>query len=193
MTQSLQNNVSIRLKSGGHSFSGAELDALRGAKQPVEALLLTSKSTLVPAEFFDKAHAADYLADVGLATSVDEVAVFSKPTCGVVAVMAIAERTLIELQSVAKEIVFTSPLLAEQTVEQGSVLHLEDDLLYVRVYGDGLRFAEVVEIKNDADILYYLTVINEVYGICNMFARAKGDTARLQRLCKQIFKNLLCE
>jgi hypothetical protein len=78
-------------------------------------------------------------------------------------------------------------------VEPGSVLSLEDDLLYVSVYGDGLRFAEVMEIKSDADILYYLTVIDEVYAIFNMSAHAKGDAARLQRLCKQIFKNLICE
>ncbi len=193
MTQSLHNNVSIRLKSGGHSFSSVELDALRGAKQPVEVVLLTAKTTLVPAEFFDIAHAADYLADVGLAASLDEVVVTSKPENGVVAVMAIAGRTLADLQSVATEVVFTSPLLAEQRVEQGSVLSLEDDLLYVSVYGDGLRFAEVMEIKSDADILYYLTVIDEVYAIFNMSAHAKGDAARLQRLCKQIFKNLICE
>ena len=193
MTQSLQNNVSIRLKSGGHSFSGAELDALRGVGKPVEIVLLTAKTTLVPAEFFDMTHAADYLADVGLAASMDEAVVASKPVDGVVAVMAIAERCLAEVQSVATEVVFTSPLLYGQSVEQGSILNLEDDLLYVRVYGDGLRFAEVMEIKSDADILYYLTVIDEVYAIFNMSAHAKGDTARLQRLCKQIFKNLICE
>jgi hypothetical protein len=185
--------VSIRLKSGGHSFSGAELDALRGAKQPVEVVLLTAKTTLVPAEFFDMTHAADYLADVGLAASVDEVVVTSKPVNGVVAIMAIAGRALADLQSVATEMVFTSPLLAEQTVKQGSVLHLEDNLLYVRVYGDDLRFAEVMSVESDADILYYLTVVDKVYGICNMSAHAKGDAARLQRLCKQIFKNLICE
>ena len=189
----MHNNVSIRLKSGGHSFSGVELDALRGAKQPVEVVLLTAKTTLVPVEFFDMAHAADYLADVGLATSGDEVVVTSRPVDGVVAVMAVAGRTLADLQSIATEVVFTSPLLAEQRVEQGSVLSLEDDLLYVSVYGDGLRFAEVMEIKSDADILYYLTVIDEVYAIFNMSAHAKGDAARLQRLCKQIFNNLICE
>lgn len=193
MTQSLHNNVSIRLKSGGHSFSGAELDALRGAKQPVEVVLLTAKTTLVPAEFFDMTHAADYLADVGLAASMDEAVVASKPVDGVVAVMAIAERCLAEMQSVATEVVFTSPLLPEQTVKQGSVLRLEDNLLYVRVYGDDLRFAEVMAVESDADILYYLTVVDKVYGICNMSAHARGDIARLQRLCKQIFKNLICE
>ena len=193
MTQSLQNNVSIRLKSGGHSFSSVELDALRGVGKPVEVVLLTAKTTLVPTEFFDMTHAADYLADVGLAASMDEAVVASKPVDGVVAVMAIAERCLAEVQSVAAEMAFTSPLLYGQSVEQGSILNLEDDLLYVRVYGDGLRFAEVMEIKSDADILYYLTVINEVYAIFNMSAHAKGDVARLQRLCKQIFKNLICE
>ncbi len=193
MTQSTSNSVSIRLKSGGHSFSTTELDVVRGATLPVEVVTLTAKSTLVPVEFFDAEHAADYLAEVGMAPSINEVAVSTVPCNGIVAVMAINRHCYDELKASAPAgITFTTPLLDNETMSEGSILHLEHETLYVRIYSNGLRFAEAMECKNDADVLYYLASINEVYNIYNTRARAKGDTARLQRLCKKVFREL-CE
>lgn len=193
MTQSTSNSVSIRLKSGGHSFSTTELDIVRGATFPVDVVVLTAKSTLVPVEFFDAGHAADYLAEVGMAPSISEVAVSTMPSNGMVAVMAINRRCHDELKvSAPAGITFTTPLLDNETMSEGSILHLEHETLYVRIYSNGLRFAEAMECKNDADVLYYLASINEAYNIYNTRARAKGDTARLQRLCKRVFREL-CE
>ena len=192
MTQTSLNNVSIRLLSGGHSFSLAELKAaVEASKGGVEVVVLTSKTTLVPAEFFDSSYAAVYLNEVGLAPAVGECVVWSKPVGGIVAVMAINKQCYDALHGVDVE--YTTPLLAECSVEKGSVLHLEGGLLYVRIYDGGMRFAEVVECTNDADVLYYLSKTDEVYNIYNTLARAYGDTARLQRLCKRLFKELICE
>ena len=193
--QTSLNNVSIRLKSGGHSFSVSELSAeVRNASQPVVVAMLTAKSTLVPAEFFDKEHAADYLREVGLALNIEECAVYSNAVNGAVAVMAVSKRCYDELkEAIPSGVIFTSPLLDGDVLEKGSVLHLEADVLYVRIFDGGLRFAETFECKNDADVLYYLTKIDEVYGIYNMFARAKGDVKRMQKLLKPLFKDLVCE
>ena len=167
---------------------------MRSASQPVEVVLLTAKTTLVPAEFFDGGHAADYLAEVGLAPSADECAVYSNTVNGVVAVMAINKACYDTLKvSIPAGVAFTSPLLGDSTLQKGSVIHLEERVMYVNVYDGGLRFAEAFECENDADVLYYLATVNEVYGIYNMYARAMGDVKLLRKLLKPIFKNLVCE
>lgn len=178
--------------SGGHSFSLDQVGACANC-EALSVVVLTSKTTLVPAELFDAERAAYYLAEVGLAPRYGECAVCSEPCNDMVAVMAISKECHAALQGVTPALTFITPLLGGNVVEQGSMLHLEDNLLYVRVYGNGLRFAEVVECKSDADILYYLTKIDEVYSIYNMSARATGDTTRMQRVTKRLFKELICE
>ena len=194
MTHTSLNNVSIRLKSGGHSFSAEAFKAaIADTERPAEVVLLTAKSTLVPAEFFEKAHAATYLADVGLAPSMSECAVYSKPTNGIVAVMAISKSCYEAIHEIHPAgVICTSPLLPS-AADDGISLYLEDDLLYIHIYTGGLLFAEVMECMSDADILYYLATINEVYNIYNKNARAMGDTARIKRVCKRVFKELICE
>ena len=195
MTTTSLNKVSIRLESGGHSFSGAELRAVvDGGHEAVEVVVLTPKTTLVPADLFDAKSAADYLVAVGLAPNNAECVVCTKPINGAVAVMAINQECNAALHGVGfASISYATPLLCGDAVEQGSVLHLEGGLLYVRVYNAGLRFAEVMECQCDADMLYYLTQINEVYNTYDMCARATGDTKSLQRVTKRLFKELICE
>lgn len=195
MTHTSLNSVSIRLKSGGHSFSiEAFKAAIADTERPAEVVLLTAKSTLVPAEFFEKAHAAAYLADVGIAPSMSECAVYSRPSNGIVAVMAISKSCYEAMHETHPAgVICTSPLLPGSEAADGVSLHLEDDLLYIHIYNGGLLFAEVVECLSDTDILYYLAAIDEAYDIYNMNARAKGDTARIKRVCKRVFKELICE
>jgi hypothetical protein len=181
--------------SGGHSFSVSELGAeVCTASHQVEVVVLTPKTTLVPAELFDKAHAADYLIEMGLSPAADECAVYSAAVNGAIAVMAINKQCCKELnETIAAGVTFTSPLLVGSNIEKGSAIHLEGEVLYVSLYDGGLRFAEAFECKTDADVLYYVAKVEEVYGIYNMYARAKGDVKRLQKLLKPIFKNLVCE
>lgn len=195
MTHTSLNSVSIRLKSGGHSFSAEAFKAaIADTERPAEVVLLTAKSTLVPAECFEKAHAAAYLADVGIAPSMSECAVYSKPSNGIVAVMAISKSCYEAMHETHPAgVICTSPLLPGSEAADGVSLHLEDDLLYIHIYNGGLQFAEVVECLSDTDILYYLAAIDEAYNIYNMNARAKGDTARIKRVCKRVFKELICE
>ena len=76
---------------------------------------------------------------------------------------------------------------------RGCALHLEGDVLYVLVYDDGLRLAEAVECTNDADVLYYLATIGEVYDIYNMYARVTGNTKCMMPHVKRLFKEYICE
>ena len=194
MTQTSLNNVSIRLLSGGHSFSSADIDAVRNASQPVEVTVISAKSTLVPAEVFDKEHAEDFLHEVGIYPTHSECVVYSDADDGAVAVMAMNAECYAQLMEAATHgITFSSPLIDEKPMKRGCVLHLEGGVLYVLVYNGGLRLAEAVECTSDADVLYYLSTIGEVYDIYNMYARVCGDTKRLMPHVKRLFKEYICE
>lgn len=180
--------------SGGHSFSSADIEAVRNASQPVVVNLISAKTTLVPAELFDKEHAIDYLHDVGLYPAHNECVVYSKENEGIVAVMAMSAKCCDALREAATHgLNFTSPLLESNALDKGCAIHLEGDVLYVYINDNGLRFAEVMECTTDADVLYYLTKIGEAYNFNNMYARATGDTKRLLPLTKHLFKDIICE
>ena len=193
MTQHNPNKVSIRLLSGGHSFSSRDIDGVT-SREGVTIELCTHKTTLVPAAMLNASDASCHLRAVGLAPAFNERVVCSEAFSGMVAVMAISIECYDYIaERLAHGVSFTSPLLVALPSEEGSVLSLYGDTLYVAVYKSGLRFAEAMEVKGDADILYYLESVNRVYDIYNMYARAKGDVARLKSVCKSKFRNLVCE
>ncbi|MBQ3248158.1 MAG: DUF3822 family protein [Alistipes sp.] len=187
MANAKHDNVSIRLESDGHTFS-PECAAASGA---VEVVVSTVKTALVPAELFVEDDARAALAAVGFAPTTSERVVYSAAVSGVVAVMAMDVACYDALvERYGQSLCFSSPLLERVDIKRGVHLKLDRELLYVRVYDDVMLFAEVVEVKSDGDILYYLESIHRVYDIYNMYARATGDTGRLKRLCGRSFKNL---
>lgn len=193
MTQHTKNMVSIRLLSGGHSFSSRDTCGVT-SREGVTIELCTHKTTLVPAAMLNASDASCHLRAVGLAPAIDETVVCSTEVNGVVAVMAISSECH---DHVARQFVcglsYSSPLLVAEPPVEGSVLSLYGDTLYVAVYKSGLRFAEAMEVKGDADILYYLESVNRVYDIYNMYARAKGDVSRLKGVCRSMFRSIVCE
>ena len=193
MTQHNPNIVSIRLLSGGHSFSSSDIEAATSATSVVVELS-THKTTLVPVAMLNADDAASHLRAVGLAPAFNETVVCSAEVGGVVAVMAIsAECHAYIVEHLTHDVSYVSPLLSGESFQEGSIISLYGDTLYVTLYGSGLRFAEAFNVKGDADILYYVESVNRVYGIYNIYARAKGDVARLKSVCKSMFRNLVCE
>lgn len=190
MTDRLLNKVSIRIESGGHSFSAEAVRVDDNAH--VEAVVSTPKTALVPAELFAAADAEAHLAAVGVVPEADEQVVCSGVVDGTVAVMAIASECAETLRlRYGSRLSFLSPLQEEETIAKGSHIRLDGDVLYVRVYNDGMRLAEALEVASDADVLYYLESIHRVYDIYNMYARAWGDVERLKRVAGRCFKNLV--
>lgn len=181
--------MSIRLKSGGHSFSEREREMLRGATAGVEACVITAKTTLIPQEHYNSNLKSYYLASMGLTPSATEIAVESNPQGGMIAVMAIEREITESLKDITSDVSFTTPLL-DEAIEQGTIIELSDNVAFIRVYHNGLRFAEAVAIDSDADLSYIVERLNDSYGIYNMYARAKGDVERVCRICKGCFKNL---
>lgn len=189
MSLTSTSKVSIRLKSGGHSFSEREREMLRGATAGVEVCVITAKTTLIPQEHYDSNLKSYYLTSMGLTPSATEIVVESHPQGGMIAVMAIEREIIESLKDITSDVSFTSPLL-DEAIEQGTIIELSDNVGFIRVYRDGLRFAEAVAIDSDADLSYIVERLNDSYGIYNMYARAKGDVERVCRICKGCFKNL---
>ena len=186
--------VSIRLMSGGHSFSPAEIEAMAKEGGVLTAELITPKITLVPEVMFDKERIVEYLAFVGLAPAHDEVTVYSPAVDDKVAVMAVAKSCYAKLVTeFGNNIEFSSPLIQGHAPKQGALIDLVDDVLYVRIFNGGMLFGEAMKVENDADILFYFEQINKVYTIYNMHVRARGDKERLAKLTKNLFTDIECE
>ena len=186
--------VSIRLMSGGHSFSPAEIEAMAKEGGVLTAELITPKITLVPEVMFDKERVVEYLAFVGLAPAHDEVTVYSPAVDDKVAVMAVAKSCYAKLVTeFGNNIEFSSPLIQGHAPKQGALIDLVDDVLYVRIFNGGMLFGEAMKVENDADILFYFEQINKVYTIYNMHVRARGDKERLAKLTKNLFMDIECE
>ena len=188
MACNMLNNVSIRLMSGGHSFSNADIEAIKRAGADAVVEIVTHKTVLRPEQGFDMANAKDDLMATGYVVADDEVVVCSKAQNGRVAVMAVGAECVEAIEALDVDVAYTSPLLAGDDITEGSYISLYDGVLYVCVYKTGLCFAEAMVVESDADILFYLMSIHQVYGIYNMYARAMGDVERLNKVCGKYFK-----
>ena len=182
------NNVSIRLMSGGHAFSNQDIDAVKSAGNGAVVEFVTTKTVLRPADGFNPANAAEDLVATGYAVADNETVVYSASVDGRVAVMAVSAACVEAIEALGIKVGYTAPLLLGGDIDEGSYIALYDDVLYVRVYKAGLRFAEAMTVVGDADMLFYLESLNRVYGIYDMYARATGDVERLNRVCRKLFK-----
>ena len=188
MACNMLNNVSIRLMSGGHAFSNIDIETIKAAGSGAIVEIVTHKTVLRPEQGFDRANAVDDLTATGYVVADNEVVVCTEVQSGRVAVMAVCAAFVEAIEASGVDVVYTSPLLVGDDLAEGSHIALYGDVLYVRVYKDGLRFAEAIAVESDADLLYYLVSIDRVYGIYNMYARAMGDVERLNRVCRKYFK-----
>ncbi len=189
MANNMLNNVSIRLMSGGHAFSNSDIDCIKRAGKEAIVEFVTPKTVLRPERGFNKTEAQHDLEATGYAVAENEVVVCSPAVDGIVAIMAVSAKCIEAISASGIEPRYTSPLLPVDNLAEGSHIALYEDVLYVRVYNGGLRFAEAMTVESDADILFYLESINRVYGIYNIYARATGDTKRLNRVCRKCFNN----
>lgn len=188
MTRNLQNNVSIRLMSGGHAFSKQDIEQIKLAGDGVSVEVITPKSILRPAEGFVAENARQDLESVGYAIAPNECVVYSPESNDRVVVIALSRDCADAIAMLGVEVQYTSPLNSGDDMAEGLYISLYDDVIYIRVYRQGLRFAEAVEANSDADIVYILENLNHVYNIYNMRARVEGDVKRLERVCRRYTK-----
>lgn len=190
-TITTQDKVSIRLESGGHSFSEAVLSEAIASGVGVEVEIITPRTTLMPVEV--ELSPAEVLRMAGLAPLATECAVACRAKDGMVAVLAV-DSALYSIITASEDVVCTSPLSAVDTSRDGVTLNLSGSVVYIHIVEGGeLRVAEALEVDSDADIVYYLERLNEVYLIYNKAAYIKGDIQRVGSLVKRFFKSVLCE
>jgi len=189
--KSNKNVVSIRLMSGGHSFSPSSIENIVEQDVQLDVEVVTAKTTLVPSAMFDKSRATDYLAFVGLAPNADEVTVFSVEVDDKIAVMALNKECYSHLvQMFGNNLSFTSPIVNDHAPKMGALVELVDSVLYVRIFNGGMLFGEAIHVENDADIVYAFETIDRVYHIYNMHVRARGDVNRIMKCCKNCFTDI---
>lgn len=150
--------------------------------------ILTHKTTLVPAELFSAEEAPHYLELCGLPATASERVVWSKPTEGMVAVMA-ADRLSVEQCPEGEN--FTSPLLEGPTAMEGPTLRLTryGTLLYVKLYNPTLQLAEVLRAECDEDLHYYASTLRDMLPTKRCRLQVEGEAPeRLLKVVKPYFK-----
>lgn len=197
-----QNRVSIQLTLGGHSFSKDELLSFLDGRAvegtgPVEACVLTDKTLLIPREEFCSDAAATCLRIAGLGCTADEVAVWSDLRESVVAVMA-ANAAVVDLlrEQLGDRLRFVSPLLSEPDYRTRSVwFYRHGDILYIKVYDDGLQFAEAVRFdpRKTEDFRFLLERLAVAFPLSPYKAFLSGvESETLRRTAKRYFKHIVC-
>lgn len=195
MSFTIYDKVSIRLMSGGHSFSREDIDVLAGALNGNAVVeIITPRTTLVPTTMYHADATESYLRMVGRGHRHDEVVVVSPEVDDRVAIMAINKECYDYLRTTfGDNIHFVSPLILSRVPKEGAIIELVGEVMYVRIFNGGMIFGETIVIPTDADMLYALESINAVYHIYNMRTRVKGDVARFTKCCNDLFTNLECE
>lgn len=172
----VNKGVSIQLKLGGHSFSADTLPAV-GGDGIVLCELLTPRTMLVPREEFDTAVAGILLDAAGMPCRDDETAVWSDPEGAAVAVMAF-DTTIVDAlrKHFGARLRFTTPLLFTCVCAPPAVwLCRNDELLYIKVYNGGLRFAEVVTVQTEADLLYHIELLDREFKLAEYEVCLAGE------------------
>jgi hypothetical protein len=190
MSLTSTNKASIRYKSGGHSFSAKEVESLTAQRKSVEIRVVTHKTVLMPAAHYDSQMGTQLLTSMGLTPSCTENVVATSEREGMVAVMAVDREFADGVAQLKGDVALTSPLL-DAPVERGTIIELDGDVAFIRVYDGSLRFAEAVTIGSDAGLSYLAEKLNTLYSIYNMNAHARGDVERVKRVCGRCFKNLV--
>lgn len=170
--------VSIQLSLGGHSFSeaGANLrPAPRGdAAPPAPTLgqspavaLDTHRVALIPEALFRAEDAEACLRTDGLAPAEGERTVLCDPVGGIAAVAAFDGAALDAVRRAAPLARFVSPLqlLAADTAPSAVQISVQGPRVYLTVRGEALRYAHVLPFDGDADLVYYLTRLGELFPI----------------------------
>ena len=178
------NTVSIQRSLDGHSFSVPALSDVPAGHDPVQVELLLPRTMLVPAELFDKEHAAELLAANGMPPAADECAVCCGREEDYAAVAAINREALRLVQAkLGNRARFTTPLLRTPRNATKTVwMCRRAELLYIKVYdGGSLQLAEVVPAETDADLAYFFERLNGCFPLAEFELRITGDAPKAAR------------
>lgn len=185
------NKVSIRL-TGGHSFSVAT-----PTQKVDEVELLTSRTLLVPEQFYAAEGAKSAFAASGMPIEADDQVLPIRTDKGMMALVALTSAEQESLSAAfGDEVRYTTPLLHPVgNIEPTVWICDTEDLIYIKVYDPKLQAAEVVAIENEADREYLLSRLIEACDPKRYTVRLnlRSKNKQLLRHYKNLFKRLQCE
>ena len=185
------NKVSIRL-TGGHSFSVAT-----PTQKVDEVELLTSRTLLVPEQFYAAEGAKSAFAASGMPIEADDQVLPIRTDKGMMALVALTSAEQEALSAAfGDEVRYTTPLLHPVgNIEPTVWICDTKDLIYIKVYDPKLQAAEVVAIENEADREYLLSRLIEACDPKRYTVRLnlRSKNKQLLRHYKKLFKRLQCE
>ncbi|MBQ3186829.1 MAG: hypothetical protein IJB62_04635 [Alistipes sp.] len=183
--------MSIRL-TGGHSFSVAT-----PTQKVDEVELLTSRTLLVPEQFYAAEGAKSAFAASGMPIEADDQVLPIRTDKGMMALVALTSAEQEALSAAfGDEVRYTTPLLHPVgNIEPTVWICDTEDLIYIKVYDPKLQAAEVVAIENEADREYLLSRLIEACDPKRYTVRLnlRSKNKQLLRHYKNLFKRLQCE
>ncbi len=192
--------VSIRITSNGHNFSDNTTTFSSADNNEVIIVIESVKAMLLPTPLLENCSAEEHLLSAGIdfQSNIEEViAVEHDNITTALIVIPISLLNDVHIRF-GKNVYFTTPLLAPAIKRDKELrLHLSTDqtLLCINLFNGGERlFAELFEIKNSCDVLYWLTRIGEGYDLSNYTIYIDGGDKELYKLLKKYYKSIeLCE
>lgn len=186
----------IQLTLDELTFSSGMTDADFPEGEPVDIVVLTPRTMLVPREFFDGEHAGELLAANGMIALPGERIVHSDPQQQIVAVMAVTAEIVGQLEEKHRITPrYTTPLLRQVDTREPTVwMYFAAGLLYIKVYDRTLRFAGVIPAPEEADVLYFLERLGQEFRLAEYRLQLAGpDGNGYRKILKGYFNKIVCE
>ncbi|MFR9592037.1 MAG: hypothetical protein SNG27_06520 [Rikenellaceae bacterium] len=185
--------MSIRVTSSGHNFSAHTPSTATDTTIVIES----SKAMLVPTSLLDDVNTIDHLQSAGIAMDVTtEDAIIVKDDT-ITSAIIVLPKSLHELiyNTYGGGGKYTTPLLAKAPSAGHDILvHLSSDqtLLCINVFNGRDRiFAELFEIGNITDVLYWISRLGEGFDLSTYDIYVDRGDKELEKLLKNFTKALI--
>ena len=192
------NKVSIQLKLDGHSFSIVGLDDLKSTPATVLTVeVLTPRTMLVPQALLNKEGMNEIMELNGMAPKHHEMVVCDTHSDQQVAALMAVPRAAVEQieRRVESPLVFTSPLMTPLcATEPTAWIGFYNSLLYIKVYEDRLRFAEVISAPTQTDVAFFMDRLGREFPLQHFLLFVSGDESKqFGKMLSKRFKKIICE
>lgn len=193
-----QSYVSIRLRLDGHSFSEDLLPSLSKSDLPVEIVVVTAKTMLVPGDIFDEQSATALLRLNGMSPTETETLIHTDPKAPIVAVMAVDRRAIDKIQAMlGARLHWTTPLLHTPQHTVGTCIRIfrHEELVFLTIWERTLRLAEVFTAPTSEDLLLYTTELTRALQLKEFDVQVEGSSVQQDsRILHTYFKHVtVCE
>ena len=188
-----ENKASIRLASGGRFFSASSLGSIP-ENEDVIVCIDTPRVTLVPQSLTNNISADSALAITGQRVEDSEIAIYSEPhddMCAAIAISKECYQNLVDLYS--SRLKLTTPLLSTtRSSERSLALEIAGNICYIRLYDNGLKLAEAIEVASAAELVFYITNILNISGVPTTIPIYIIGTKEYVKALKKYYK-VICE